>query len=319
MKILWENHLGKDPTRYARKVLKECGLRHPPICEKTVADCLGLEIEEFSLDGISQSEGIPGFLKATDAWLEHKPNGKSCIWVYRDARSERKRLGVFHECSHGILPWHENLNYLCSEKDIGPTAHKRTEQEAFRCGAEFLMPREMLVEDIVSLETGISAIEQFHSRYVASMEATAIKYAYTHPGLCGIVMVEKVENQKPEAIPKDDTSRGRLFLPFEPPPQRIFLGEDKEYPIRVKYSVKSHRFPKFIRPGTGIEEGNLVFEAWDSWRPMQGEIPASVFRSSAKLAYNAECLPLGNTGKLLVLLWLPDRYLKLNFKNGVIL
>jgi len=87
----------------------------------------------------------------------------------------------------------------------------------------------------------------------------------------------------------------------------------------VKYFVQSHRFPKFIRPGTGIEEGNLIFESWVSWRRAQGEIPASVFGSSAKWAYNAECLPLGNTGKLLVLLWLPDRYLKFNFKNGVIL
>jgi len=319
MKIVWEDHLGNNAVRYARKVLKECGFRHPPICEKTIADYLGLEIKEFSVDDIPEDRGLRDILKTACAWLKRKPNGDPCIWLYGDTRPERKRLGVFHECGHAILPWHEELDYFCSEKDLDPTVHKRIEREAFMCGAEFLMPREMFVEDIVSLETGISAIEQFHTRYVASMEATAIHYAYTHPGLCGIVMVEKAENQKPEAIPRGDTSRGQLILPFKTPPERIILKDDTRYPLSVIYFVRSHRFPKYIRPGTGIEEGNLIFEAWESWRPAQGEIPASVFGSSTKWVYNADCLPLGNTGKLLVLLWLPDRYLKFNFENGVIL
>lgn len=319
MSFLWEDSLGHDPARYARKVLKECGLKHPPICEKTVADYLGIQISECSLDGKPKDEELRKALETACAWLEHKPDGRTCIHLYRDTRPERKRLGVFHECGHEIVPWHEDLDYFCTETDIGPTPHKRIEQEAFRCGAEFLMPTKMFVEDILSLGTSILAIEQLHERYVSSMEATAINYAYRHPGLCGIVMVEQSNNQKPEVIVKDHTSRRQLNFPLKIPPKRIILEDDRKYPISVKYFVKSHRFPKFIRPGTGIEEGNLVFEAWDSWKPMQGEIQASVFRSSAKWAYNAECLPLGNTGKLLLLLWLPDRYLKFNIKNGVIL
>lgn len=181
------------------------------------------------------------------------------------------------------------------------------------------MPTKMFVEDAMSLETNISAIEQLHTRYVASMEPTAIHYAYTHPGLCGIVMIEHSNNQKSAVMVKDQTSPGQLIFPFKIPPKQIILKDDRKYPLSVIYFVKSHRFPKFIRPGTGIEEGNLIFEAWESWRPAQGEILASAFGSSAKWAYNAECLPLGNTGKLLVLLWLPDRYLKFNFENGVIL
>lgn len=319
MSFSWEDSLGLDPARYARKVLKECGFKHPPICEKTVADYLGLEIKECSLDGKPKDEELRKALETACAWLEHKPDGRSCIHLYRDMRPERKRLGVFHECSHEIVPWHEDLDYFCTEKDIGPNPHKRIEQEAFRCGAEFLMPREMFVEDILSLETSISAIRQLHERYVGLMEATAINYAYRHPGLCGIVVVEKTENRKSDATTKNRASRGQFALPLETTPVRVVPKNDKKYPISVKYSVKSHRFPKFIRPGTGVEEGNLVFEAWESWKPLQGEIQASTFRSSAKWAYKAECLPLGNTGKLLVLLWLPDRYLKFNFKNGVIL
>jgi len=230
MKMLWKDHLGKDPVLYARKVLKECGFKHPPICEKTVADYLGLEIREFPLNDIPQDGGLRDILKTACAWLKREPGGKSYIGVYRDTRTERKRLGVVHECGHDIVPWHEELNYFCSESDLGPVTHKRIEREAFKCGAEFLMPREMFVGDAMSLDTNISAIEQLHNYYVASMEATAIHYAYTHSGLCGIVMVEKVENQKPEAIPKDDTSRGRLILPFEPPPSGSSLGKIRNTP-----------------------------------------------------------------------------------------
>ena len=88
---------------------------------------------------------------------------------------------------------------------------------------------------------------------------------------------------------------------------------------RVKYSVKSHHFPKYIRSGQGIEGNNRIFEAWYYNGQIREEIPAVVFGSSAKWLYNVECLPLGNTGRMLVLLWLPSRQLKFNFDNLVML
>lgn len=319
MKFSLENYLGNDPALYAQKILKECGLKAPPICERTVCDYLGLELKEFSLNSIPQSHGLLDIIKTACAWLQRRTNGKSRIWVHGETQLERKRLSIFHECGHAILPWHEEFDYLCSEKDIDPTVRSRIEREAFGCGSEFLMPREMFIEDVLSLETSVSAIEQLRYRYVASMEATAIRYAYINPGLCGIVMIEPAENQKPKNIVQDHTPPGQLLLPFRIPPKHTIIADEKKYPLKVKYFVKSHRFPKYIAPGTGIEDGNAVFEAWISGRPLQDEIPASVFGSSAKWAYNAECIPLGKSGMVLVLLWLPDHQLKLEFKNGVIL
>ncbi|MEJ5377077.1 MAG: ImmA/IrrE family metallo-endopeptidase [bacterium] len=317
MKFTFDNYLGKDPALYARKILRECGLKEPPICEKTVLDYLNLELKEFSLNSIPQSQGLLDIIKTACAWLQRKTNGKSRIWVHGDTLLERKRLSIFHECGHAVIPWHNEYDYLCSEKNLDPMVRNRIEREAFGCGSEFLMPREMFVEDALSLETSISAIEQLRSRYVASLEATAIRYAYTHPGPCGIVMIEPSENQKPKTIVQAHTPPGQLPFPFRMPPKPLPVEDDKRYPLKVKYFVKSHRFPKYIAPGTGIEEGNPVFEAWASGRPLQDEIPASVVRSSAKWAYNAECVPL-RSGMILVLLWLPDCQLKLDFKNGVI-
>jgi len=88
--------------------------------------------------------------------------------------------------------------------------------------------------------------------------------------------------------------------------------EEETSRLNVKYFVKSKAFPKFIKAGIGIEEDNLIYKSWSGGERIQGMIPASLFGSSAPFAYHAECLPLGRTGKVLVLLWIPDDRLRLD-------
>ena len=126
-------------------------------------------------------------------------------------------------------------------------------------------------------------------------------------------MVEPGENQKSKRTVQGHNASAQLNLPCEILPEQTAGENDKEYPFKVKYFVKSYRFPKFIRRGTGIKEGNALFEAWASGKSVNGKIPASVFGSSAKWAYNAECLPLGRNGTVLALLWLPDCQSKADF------
>jgi len=326
MKVNSEYYLGNKPFRYAQKVLKDCGIKKPPVCERTIADYLRLKIREITSgdirefeEMISDNQEITNYLKNEWAMLRRTSEGRPIIWLYENTRIERKRSHIFHECGHNLLPWHEDLNYFCSGNDLKPTVHKILEREAFGCGAELMMPREMFVEDILSLKTSISAIEQCRHRYVSSMEMTAIRYAFAHPGLCGLVMVEQTIDRIQKSERNDHSLHGQLPFPFSLTQYWPKLTDKKRYPLTVKYFVKSHRFPKFIWPGTGIDGKNLIFEAWISHRRMEGEIPVSTFGGSGKWAYNAECLPSGNTGLLIVLLWLPDYQTKLEFKNGVIL
>ncbi|MDP8236990.1 MAG: ImmA/IrrE family metallo-endopeptidase, partial [Candidatus Erginobacter occultus] len=181
----WESYLGNQPALYARKVLKDCGLREPPFCERTVVDYLGLEIRELNHRNVpAQFRGILNNLKTACSWLKRVSNGNSLIYLYGDTITERKRLSVFHECGHFIIPWHEGYNHSCTENEIESPTRKRIEREAFGCGNEFLMPMESFVRDGQSLEIGIPAIEQLRERYVSSLEATAIWYAFTFPGPC---------------------------------------------------------------------------------------------------------------------------------------
>jgi hypothetical protein len=318
MNFSWDQYLGNSPALYADKALKECGLREPPICEMTVADSLGLEVKEITRQHIREFFGnlSHNVLRTVCAMLIKRDKG-GCIYYNGETRLERKRLSIFHECGHEVLPWHEGHDYCCSEKDVDADAYKRMEREAFGCGSEFLMPRRSFIGDSLSLEIGVATIEQLRQRYVASFEATAIRYALTHPGLCGIVVVESSANRKPKQ--RSIVAPGQTVFPYNIPSMPINRFDTQRYPLSVQYFVKSHYFPKYIRPGQGIETGNLVFNAWHQNRYMKGEIPASVFGSSARWSYYAECLPLGNTGKMLVLLWLPCPQLKFNYGNGVFL
>src|SRR5262245_31515176 len=324
MTVAWENCLGSNPALYARKVLRECGFTAPPICERVVIDYLDLELKEVTKEHLrayrsrdSQIQEVQKFLRAKGSWLQRWPDGTSCIWVYADLRREPKRLGIFHECSHAIIPWHEGVSHLRPGRDLDPAVHRRIEQQAYRCGSEFLFPREMFVQDVLSLETGISAIERLSHRYVASLEATAIWYTCSHPGLCAVAMVKPAVTRRPTAITEDHTMPEQLILPLKLSSASDLEEDDSQFPFTVKYFAKSRRFPEYIRPGRRIGEGHPLFTALIAGQTFQGEIWGSISGGRTNWVYNVECIPRGETGKTLVFFWLPDSQLTLRYPMGV--
>jgi len=241
----------------------------------------------------------------------HFVKQKNLILVHGEMRPERKRTCVFHESGHGVIPWHIQLNYACTENAFEPIVHRLVEREAFTCGAEIQMPRHLFIPDAMDLPLGIEAIKILATRYAASLETTAIRYAQIHRRICAIVMIEPSEPHRPTT-----TANGN------PPNQLSFSFRDlladgpakdqNRCPLRVKYSACSPGFRKYIHPGTGIAEGTLIFEAWDTGIARDGELPASVFGSSTQEVYCAEIFPLGQRGKVMVLLLLSDHQLVLH-------
>ena len=98
-------------------------------------------------------------------------------------------------------------------------------------------------------------------------------------------------------------SNGDRYLFDMPPITRV--KPKSTAPLRVQYCSHSCLFPKFIKSGTEIEKNNIIYECWSQKQRKQGEIPASVFGSSDKFKYTAECYPAN--GKVFVLLSLPNR------------
>lgn len=314
--------LGRNPEAYVREVLKACSLKQPPICERTVVDFLKIEIQELSNDEIQEyfqvsgsSDELRRHLKRECAMLRRYEQGKKEIIVYQNTMMERKRLHIFHECTHSILPWHLNFDYLCDGDALSLHAKKQAENEAFQGGAEFLMPTEVFIDDVVSLDTSIASIQALGKRYGASLEATAFRYAKKNPRICATMIIEPAARPMKESKDRRSANPCQEVLELKDPrdkEQRDTEPSEQTCPLRVKYFVPSPQFEKFIRMGTPIPRNNPIYESWVSDSLIHDKIDAAVFGSSARCKYNIECLPLGNTGNLLTLIWSPKQTFSLN-------
>jgi len=231
------------------------------------------------------------------------------ILVKKDMLWTRKRLSIFHELGHAIIPWHSQVSYSCSEKDLDLKCNKIIEKQAFDCGAEFMMPSNIFIPYCNSLPLGIKAIIELANYFEASLESTAIRYVKLNQHICAIVVMEEKKYQN------NDINYSRNISEFQPIlfPEITFnasqIGKTEESEsmlLKVKYFVRSFRFPKYIRSNIELGWGNPITKAWIEEEYVQTEIPASLFGSSSKMNYMAECFPLGKTGKIMVFLWIPD-------------
>jgi hypothetical protein len=302
------DYLGRNSALYGQDLIRGLGIKAPPVSEYEVAEFIGCEIREVYEEDLAAWPGRQDILQEACAHLLKREN---LIVVNGEMRRARKRTCVFHESGHCITPWHCSLNYACTEKAIEPVFHQLIEREAFTCGAEIQMPRHLFIPDTLDLPLGIDAIKTLAVRYDATLETTAIRYAQLNRRICAIVVVEPAENHGSKATAHYDPPN-QLVFPFRSLPAVALTRDDNPRPLRVKYFVKAPRFPIYIPPGTGIAEENPIFDTWNTRIALHAELPASVFGFFSKEVYNAEIVPLGNTGMVMALLSLLDHQLVLD-------
>lgn len=309
----FDDFLGNKPAVYAKDLIKQVGVRHPPVDPRVLADFRGYKIREVSAEDYPQFPWLKGVLRTACAFLVRPIR---TILVHRDMHRLKKRNSSFHEIGHDILPHHDGLNYSCNEKSVD-LAVKLAEQEAFLAGGHLILPPHLFMEDAVSFQLGVSAIKQLAQRYDAPLETVAMFYARMSGRRCAMIVAEPPStngSQDPQETPR---RMGQIEFPFHIP--RRVSPPSAPPPLVVKYFVKSALFPHFIFPGTPINGQGLVLQSWKADSPITGEMPAwDLGVNSRHLKYFAECLPFGLPGqrKVLVLLWLADHQLMFVFSNG---
>jgi hypothetical protein len=177
---------------------------------------------------------------------------------------ERQRLSVFHECGHFDIPWHRELSYICDCGECDDKKMNKHEKEAFRYASDLLFPRKQFFDDLLNLPISFNSIKQLAYRYLASFEATAIKYITYNPGMCAVLYL--TENTSGNAL---------------------------EFPYRVKYSVKSNNFHRYWRPSAVVMHHEDIDKCFREQQTILTEIPATVFGSTKKHSYKAELRPYG--------------------------
>lgn len=134
----------------ARILLKEVGIKQPPIILNTIVQYLKktqlFTIQKWSFG--DQTDGIQVIL------------GEEAVIGYNDDRHpNRKRFTVAHEIGHLILG-HTQQDYDSDNKNIDDV-------EANQFAAELLMPLEMLKQDIKIIKN----VKELAKKYIVSEEA----------------------------------------------------------------------------------------------------------------------------------------------------
>lgn len=304
MKLVFSEILSTRPCVIGRDFLKRTGFKGHFINEDEAADFSGYRIKEVSADTCPD---IPDLGEIFDTASAHLLPDHGLIIVNRDMPKVHKRLGIFHEVpGHAENPIHQLSAFSCSAKDLEPAAHKQREKEAFLAGAEVMFPLKPFVEDSSSLPLGVDAVEKIARRYAGSLEATGIRYAHTNQNVMALMVVQPMADFIAQSVAVAAGNHKHPDLPFRIPNISKPNGRPPA-PLRVQYFIRASRFPKYISSGTEIREDNIIFDAWKTGLKTIGEIPALALGSSARCNYFAECIPFGNDGRIMVLLWLPNK------------
>ena len=307
----FKDYLGARPFIYGRDLLKRIGIQGHYIDENDVVDFLGYETRP--LNPVEQREilehnGIGDIFDDTCAITFYHD---SIMFISESLPTTRKRCTIFHETGHDINDFHpKGLISIGKDSEIDTASYKIVEKDAFLAGSEVMFPLKHFISDSTSLPLKLASIESIAQRYTASFEATAIRYALTNQNIMAFVVVKENDLTTNLTTTTENQQTYQDFLPVQIPLSiRPDTSNTVPAPLRVQYCVRSHHFPKFIKSGNEINEGNLIYQCWTSGISLTGEIPASVFGSTAIFTYTAECHKINN--RVFVLLSLPDKQIKL--------
>jgi len=157
---MYKHH--ENPEYYARDLLNVLDISTPPIDPFKIAIMLGFD---FRFESLRNCEAI----------LICK-NGKKRI-IMKDFSYFEKKLSftVAHEIGHFILPWHSNIIYNCTDKDLHSYQYKNQETEANLFASELLLPTELFSKDIEDLDLSLNNIIGLSEKFQTSITSTAIK------------------------------------------------------------------------------------------------------------------------------------------------
>ena len=167
-------------TSEAEMLVRELGLDALPVCPFSIAEKLGIEVRP--LPACSHA-GVSGIL------LRHDSNFGILYATYLDNEGFQ-RFCIGHEIGHYRLPGHPEIVFTAGVhmSHAGFISKDRFELEADHFAAGLLMPGFLFDAATDKAGTGLEAIEKLAGRCLASLTATAIRYAQRTPEAAAIIV-----------------------------------------------------------------------------------------------------------------------------------
>jgi hypothetical protein len=165
---------------------------------------------------------------------------------------------------------------------------KQQERQANLYASEMIMPSQWFVPEARNLPMGIDAVEQMSTRYQASLEATAIRYAQACPDKCAVLAAEPIR----------DT-------------------EGNHIAFTVLYCIRRRRsFLQGIHRDARLPFSGLFASAWEARGHVRGIVTGDLLGMSQRVELSADALKLGNYGRVVALLWLESGQLSMLVEEG---
>jgi hypothetical protein len=264
----------------AQRLLERAGAmeKSPPTPIDVVLDYLagrGLELHYYD------PAKAPPILQETANGVDEAlvpQESRSLLFVNRDRPQTRIRFSIFHGTAHFCLPGHERLNYLSRGCAINPATYRRYERQANRFAAAMNMPPQLFRADMQRLPFSMRTVESLAQRYLASVESAAIHYVSLAEVPCAIVWLQPDYD--------DDGFR------------------QPDSPLKVRYQVRNHLFPFFVRPGTRIPlEDNVFWQCSEEEFLTEGNVAGSSLGLNPDADLWVDCVPQGHLGAVLALVY----------------
>jgi hypothetical protein len=160
---LFQQYHADDPSLSDEQVIAR-------ICAQMLRD--GDAVAPVDVDLLASVCGIDEIRYARQLWagMLFQERGRLIASISALDGLERRRFTVLHEGGHTFLP-----GFLRARQHRCKGPKTRQEQLCDVAAAEMLFPRDQFIADLVQTGGGLATVESLAERYVASIQATALR------------------------------------------------------------------------------------------------------------------------------------------------
>lgn len=269
-----DKHTHEDIDKRVRKLIKEMGVREPPLNMDDVVAHLEIDQQFYDINDPTLLDGlfhkmklgafkVKGVLKKVGMqglWLPHE----SKIMLDAALPKPKHKWVTAHEVGHRLIPTHRHFLFGDTAETLDPEYHDMLEQEANYCASALTFMGNKFTTDALDTTPSWKNIEGLKARYKTSATSTLRRYvehSHNRPML-GIVSVPPWKNSA------EDANRCRSFVP------------SRQFKMRFSNTSAEQILPLIedgIHKAKGGPVGTSEFIIGDDWGQIHEFVAESFF------------------------------------------